>query len=154
MAYVPPTVAEFKVQFSRDFAYAVPASGTGGDATDVSKVTDGDITNAIGLAAFNINDGLFGSQAQFATAYGLLSAHYLVTSLQAAMQGLGGAVSWNSVHKSVGAIQETYQIPDRIAKSPTLSLLSKTPYGAQYLGIIAPLLIGNFVGVYGDTTID
>lgn len=152
MAYTIPTVAEFKTQFYRDFPYAVPASGTGGDDTDLSKVTNFDIQNAINLANANMNQALFPTQARFTQAYLYAAAHYLVTNLKASNQGLFSQFNWNVNQKTVGGVQESFQIPERITRSPWLSHFSQTRYGAQYLSIIIPLLTGHVVTVEGMTT--
>lgn len=144
MAYVPPTAAEFKSRFDRDFAYSA-------DQMDMTRVRTVDITRAFTQAGANFNVGLFASQATYAEAFLLLSAHYLVVNLTASSQGLGGAAQWTTASKSVGNVAESFAIPDFINRSPFLSQLSKTSYGMAYLQIILPLLAGNVVCVEGDT---
>ena len=151
MAYTTPTVADFKAQFVRDFAYApVPAVGGGDEA--LKYVMDTDITSAITMAGININEELFASQSIYSLCYGLLSAHYLATNIQASSQGLESQHEWGTIQKSVGSMQASYSIPDSIMKSPYLSLLTRTRYGAQYLGIIAPFLCGHVAVVEGAST--
>ena len=152
MAYALPTVSEFKAHFYRDFPYAVPASGSGGDDTDLSKVVDPDIANAIAMANMNMNQQLFPSLAVFQTAFMYAAAHYLVTNIKASNQGLFSQFTWNTNQKTVGGVQESFQIPDSIAKNPWLSHFSQTRYGAQYLSIISPLLTGHVILVCGATT--
>ena len=115
-----------------------------GDNTDTEKVSDFDIAAAQAKAlAFNMTQGLFASQQAFTLAYGLLSAHYLCESLLASGTGLGGKAEWLSNSKAVGNVSESYSIPDRVLRSPYLSKLSKTTYGAQFLELVSPQLIGN-----------
>lgn len=152
MAYALPTLAEFKAHFYRDFPYAVPASGVGGDDTDKTKVINADITNAINMANINMNQALFPTLAVFQTAFMYAAAHYLVTNLKTSNQGLFSQFTWNTNQKTVGGVQESFQIPESISKSPWLSHFSQTRYGAQYLSIIAPLLTGNVALVCGATT--
>lgn len=116
----------------------------GGDNTNTEKVTDYDIARALSPAAsFNFSEGLFGSQAEFTYAAGLLAAHYLVTSVVAGTTGLGGKANWLTSDQSGGNVSQSFEIPERIKKSPYLASLSKTPYGMQFLELVLPQLIGN-----------
>jgi hypothetical protein len=145
VSYTPPTVADFKSRFDRDFAY----SATEGDLT---KVRVKDIDLAFVQAAANFNEALFASQATYQESFLLLSAHFLVVNITASSQGHGGGSQWTTQSKSVGNVEESFAIPPRIARSPFLSQLSKTSYGMTYLQIILPLLCGNVALVAGDTT--
>lgn len=145
MAYVPPTVAEFKARFDRDFAYAA-------EQTDLARVRDVDITRAFTQATANFNESLWPSQDIYAEAFLLLSAHHLVTTLTASSMGLGGSSQWLTNSKAVGNVQESFTIPERILRSPWLGMISKTLYGAQYLTMVAPRLLGNVACVDGATT--
>ena len=145
MSYVPPTLADFKARFDRDFAFA-------SDQTDKSMVRDADITIAFTQAAANFNVGLFANQATYAEASLLLTAHYLCQNLLASSQGLAGSAQWLTNSKAVGNVSEGFSIPERILRSPILSIYSRTLYGMTYLSIIAPLLVGNVQLVRGDTT--
>ena len=127
------------------------SNGTG-DNTDIAKVTDYDIVNGFTQAtAFNFSTALYGSQAAFTQGANLLSAHYMVLSLQAGNSGMNGQATWITQAKSVGNVQEAYQIPDRVLASPILSKLSKTVYGAQFLELISPRLIANVQSYWGGT---
>lgn len=124
----------------------------GGDNTDLKKVTDFDIAKALTLAtAFNSSMSLFGSQAAYTTAMCLLAAHYLCTSVNAGQVGLNGQANWITAAKTVDGVTESFQIPKRILNSPYLSKLSRTVYGAQYLELVSPLLIGNIQSFRGVT---
>ena len=133
-------------------------TGGGGDPTDLSKVTDKDISKAFVQAKQGMNSALFAGnsteegQEFYETAYLWLAAHYLVIDLRAAAQGVAGQYSWLTSSKSVGNVSESYQFPERIMKSPYLSLITTTPYGAKYLSLIMPLLSGNVRLVAGWTT--
>ena len=116
----------------------------GGDNTNTEKVTDYDIARALSPAgSFNFNSGLFASQSEFTYASGLLTAHYLVNSVVAGTTGLGGKANWLTSDQSGGNVSQSFEIPDRIKKSPYLASLSKTPYGMQFLELVLPQLIGN-----------
>lgn len=129
----------------------VPVPGQG-DNTNTRKVTDFDIAGAITKAtAFNMTQTLFGSQAAFLIAYNLLSAHYLVETLQAGTMGLNGQATWLTKSKTVADVSEDYEIPDRVLKSPFLGKLSKTTYGAQFLELVSPQLIGNIQSFRGQS---
>lgn len=141
MAYTKPTVSDFKTFFNRDFPYG---------ATDVD-VMDTDISKAYMFADFNFNEGLFGSQEQFNLGYLLLSAHWLVMNLRSSSQGLAGKYSWLQNSRSVGSVSEGVSIPQHILDNPVLSQLSQTNYGAQYLELLLPLMVGQVFSVYGGT---
>ena len=131
--------------------YVYVSSGVG-DNTDISKVTDYDLANAIiAAASFNLSESLWGSQQAFSYAYNLLAAHYLVETLQAGNTGLAGKAEWLTQSKSVGNVSENYAIPMGILNSPYLSKLSKTTYGAQFLELVSPRLIGNMGTLVGMT---
>lgn len=124
----------------------------GGDNTNTKRVSDFDIARAFNAAeAFNMTRNLSGSQAAFTYAYNLLSAHYLCETLQASMTGLAGKAEWLTSSKTVGNVSEAYQIPPRVLNSPFLSKLSRTTYGAQFLELFSPQLIGNMASFHRPT---
>ncbi len=141
MAYTVPTASDFKAHFTRDFPYG---------STDTT-VMDLDITKAIAEAAVNFNESLWESQAVFTLAYLYLTAHYLVTDLRASSQGIAGSYSWLTGSKSVGSVSEGFSIPQKILDNPHLAMLSKTNYGAKFLSLALPRLVGNVVHVHGRT---
>jgi hypothetical protein len=151
MAYVFPTVADFKVYFARNFPFSTPATGSGGDATDKTKVMDSDITRAFMKAQFGFNADLFDTQGEFTVGALLLSAHYLLLDARASNQGLMGSWAWSTQQTSIGGVQTTYGIPKRVQDSPVFSALSKTPYGAEYLAFMIPRITGVSMVVYGQT---
>lgn len=123
-----------------------------GDNTQRSKVTDFDISAAMSRAfVFNLTQSMVSSQAAFTQLYNLLSAHYLCENLQASGAGLGGKAEWVTNSKTVGNVTESYNIPDRVMRSPILSKLSKTTYGSQFLELISPQLIGNIQVFHRNT---
>ncbi len=95
---------------------------------------------------------LFGKQADFNYAANLLAAHYLCTNIFASSQGLGGAAEWLTASKTAGDVSQTFNIPERMMKSPYFALLSKTTYGAQYLSIVAVKAVANVRVVAGGGT--
>ena len=126
--------------------------GAGGDDTNSEKVTDADIALAYSKAlAYNSTQTLFGSQIAFTIAYNLLAAHYLCETLIAGGLGLNGKSEWLTNSKTVGNVTESFSIPDRILKSPILAKFSKTTYGAQFLEMVSPRLIGNYQSFYRPT---
>lgn len=141
MAYVQPTVADFKAFFTRDFPYG---------ATE-DTVMDADITRAISTTAINFNEAFFGTQDTYATGFLLLAAHFLVMNLRASSQGIAGGYSWLQTSKAAGNVSEGFQIPEEILKNPVYAMLSKTNYGAQYLMLILPQMAGQVFTVCGGT---
>lgn len=142
MAYMNPSVSDFKNYFTRDFPY--------GTDPNVS-VLDGDIAKAFGLTNMNINPGLFQDQGSYNIGYFLLSAHYLVMDLRASSQGINGQFSFLEQSKNAGAVSQSFAIPQRILDNPEFSILCKTNYGAQYLALLLPLLAGQVYNVFGST---
>lgn len=123
-----------------------------GDDTDTSKVLSMDITNAQNMAFMHINPALFASQTFFSQCANLLTAHFLVSNLLASTQGLKSQYDWLTIQRTVGSVNSSFAIPQKVKSSPFLSTLTSTRYGAQYISLIAPYLIGNVAGIYGNTT--
>lgn len=135
--------------------YRTPPSvyvASGGDNTNSEKVTDYDLARAITMATgFNVTQELFSSQAAYTTAYCLLAAHYLCETLLNSASGLSGRAEWLTQSKTVGNVTESFSIPQRVINSPYLSKLSKTTYGAQFLELVSPQLVGNFQSFHRTT---
>lgn len=142
MAYVQPTITDFKQYFERDFPYT---------SNIATGVTDADILKAQNQCAALLNQELFDSQGVYFIGFNLLSAHFLVTNLRASSQGLSGQYSWLQNSHSAGSVSESLQIPERIMANPEFAMLTKTNYGAQYLMMIIPLLSGQIFTVEGRT---
>jgi len=123
-----------------------------GDDTDTSKVCTQDFANAQSMALMHINEGLFASQALYTQCANLLTAHFLVTNLLASTQGLKSQYDWLTIQRTVGNVNSSFAIPQKVKSSPFLSTLTSTRYGAQYISLIAPYLIGNVCGIVGNTT--
>ncbi len=142
MAFTNPAVADFKNQFVRDFPYG----------TDPKvAVLDQDIANAFVKANININQELWDDQASYTLGYLLLSAHFMVLSLRSSSQGLNGQYNWAQNNKSVAGISEGFEIPQRIKDNPLFMAYTKTNYGAEYLNMLWPKLLGQTFTVCGST---
>ncbi len=144
MPLVHPTVDQFKSRFDRDFAFCAPEA-----QTNLELVRDVDVQNAFTQADVNFNEGLFTAQPSYQESYLQLAAHFLCLNMIAASQGVGGSAQWLTIAKGIAGVTEGFVVPDRIAKSPFLSMISKTSYGMTYLNLIQPLLVGNVVGLFG-----
>lgn len=142
MAYTRPTIQEFKDHFSRDFPYN-PDPNLG--------VTDQDITRAMAEAEASMNESIIPTQSIFNLAFLYLTAHFLVIDLRAASQGVEGSFSWITASKSVGSVSESFAVPQKIQDSPLLSMFTKTNYGAKYLHMLLPYLVGRIFSVCGRT---
>ena len=136
-----PTVADFKAFFVRDFPYG----------STTAAVMDADITRALLEAGANFNSALWSTQAEYSMAYLYVAAHYLVIDLRASSQGIAGTYSWLTSSKGVGSVNESYSIPQSILDSPVFSMFSKTAYGAKYLSLALPRIVGNVISVTGGT---
>lgn len=139
MAYVKPDVDDFKELFTRDFPF--------GESSEF--VMDSDITRAYGEVDVNLNEGLYEDQASFTLSYLYLAAHFLVMDLRASSQGIQGSYAWMTSGKSVGSVSESYAIPDKILANPYYAMLSKTNYGAKFLMMLMPRLVGQIYVVAG-----
>lgn len=137
-----PTITEFKEYFSLDFPYnADPSLG----------VTDSSISKAFGEANFGINQDLFSSQERYTIGFLYLAAHYLVTDLRNASQGLKGQYNWAETSKSVGSVSQGFSIPQDIMNNPMFMMYTRTTYGGKYLELLLPGLYGNVGVAYGRT---
>lgn len=142
MAYIVPTITDFKAYFVRDFPYGTDPATT---------ILDSDIQRALDQTSLSLNEALLISQTEFTVAYLLLTAHFLVVNIQASSQGLSGAFSWLTTSKSVGSVSEASSIPPYILNNPVLAMYSKTRYGAQYLLMMLPRLVAPIFSVRGRT---
>lgn len=142
MAFVNPSVDDFKAQFTRDFPYGTDSS---------ISVLDSDITSAFRFTNVNFNPNFWADQGSYSLGYLLLSAHYMVLNLRASSQGLNGQYNWIQNSKAVGNVSEGFSIPQRILDNPEFAMLAKTNYGAQYLLLILPQLCGQVFTVQGST---
>ena len=152
-------ILNFKAQFSRDFVY-----GPGAD-----KVTDLDIQKGLNAASSLFNPCLFDTAplgvaplitSESLLAYLYLSAHFLVTSVQAA-GGLGkvgrGTFSQgegNVSSKGAGGVNIGFSWPSSITDNPALFQLAKTTYGQMYLQMLMPRLVGNIGIALGERESD
>jgi hypothetical protein len=141
--FTPPTIADFKVTFDRDFTY-----GTGKET-----VRDSDIQRALNQAATVFNPAIW-DDTEAQDAYEYLSAHFLVTNIQMAggltkkngTQNRGGGITQS---KGAGQVNVAYGIPPRILEDAVLNQFMRTDYGMRYLQLITPRLIGNIATVSG-----
>lgn len=141
MAYTTPTVADFKAQFTRDFPYGAAAN----------QVNDSDISAAIIEAGVNFTQSLWGSQQEYSLAYLLMTAHMMVMALRGSSQGIAGQYEWLVSSKGVGSVSEGLSIPQKILDNPRFAMLTKTTYGARYLQLVLPRMIGQVFTEFGNT---
>jgi hypothetical protein len=144
MAFENPTIELFKEYFSRDFPYGTDPA---------TSVTDTDIAKAFQITNMKLNPSLFSNQTDYTLGYLYLSAHYLVTNLQASSQGLGGGgtASWLENSKSVGSVSQSFSIPQTILDNPMFAMYTRTAYGMRYLEFVYPRLIGITFNAFGRT---
>lgn len=142
MAYIAPTIAQFQAQFVRDFPYG----------TDLNTcVLDVEIMNAFNVTDTMINQSMWPNQTAFQIGYGYLSAHYLVLNLRASSQGTSGVWEFLTTGKSVGPVNSSFQIPQQIIDNPNYAAYMQTWYGAMYINLLWPQLVGNTFTVLGST---
>jgi hypothetical protein len=139
--FTVPTNIDFKSYFTRDFPFGA----------STYTIMDSDIDKAIAEAGFNFNESFYQDQSQYTMGYLYLTAHYLVMDIRASSQGISGNYPWMTTSKSVGGVSEGIQIPDYILANPVLAMYSKTYYGAKFISLIMPQLIGPFFSSWGGT---
>ena len=143
----PIIVADFKTYFDRDFTYG----------TTLASVRDVDITKALAQANALFNPALWEEGTDLEIAFELLTAHFLVTNINAAGgidgvgRGLGSTGSFPINSKSAGPRSLSYAIPQDLKDNPILSQFMTTKYGQQYLEMLTPNLIGNVEIALGRT---
>ncbi len=155
MPNFPPSVADFKAQFRREFIYDV----------GLNAVEDSDISRALNEAGLMFNPCLWDSNTPVGTsteagiAYMYLGAHLMVLNLQQMAGGLSAIPRGKGVRNSpegvvvasgVGAAHVTYQVPPpRVAENAVLMDLFRTTFGQRYMAMIEPRLIANVAVVSG-----
>lgn len=142
MPYNNPSVDDFKAYFTRDFPY-------GTDPT--TSILDTDIAKAYGQVNFAINPALFSNQENYTLGYFWLAAYWLVVDLQTSSQGIAGQYNWLTVSKAVGSVSQAYAIPQRILDNPSMAMYAQNRYGAKYLQLILPALVGQIFIAPGHT---
>ncbi len=142
MEYNNPAVIDFQNQFVRDFPYGTDPN---------TQVLSSDIAYAFQMANLAINPCLWPDQGSYTMGYLLLAAHFLVLNLRASSQGLNGQWNWAQNSKAVGAVNEGFEIPERIKQNPDFMQYYKTNYGAQYMNLLWPQLAGQIFTVFERT---
>lgn len=129
-----------------------------------------DIANALNTATSLFNPALFSTQligtppmqtSESLNAYLYLTAHFLVTSLQAvgglALKAGAGSPGLHSQGEGIvsskggGGLNISFSWPALVTDSPVLFQLTKTSYGLMYLQILVPKLVGNVGVAHGET---
>lgn len=102
------------------------------------------------------------SVSEVQIAYCYLTAHLLVLSLQnsgglsapLSYQGAGSSGGGTVESKTVGQVSLTYNLPESVTKSASLSQYLRTGYGQKYLQMLAPKIPGRRVMVVqGERTV-
>ena len=141
--FTVPEPQVFKDYFDRNqFAY--------GD--DYPAVRDKDIIAAQAEAEAIFNAALYPDDKTRDMAFLYLTAHFLACDLDAAESGGLGGVGFAQTSRSADGISESIQVPDWIAKDPTLSILAGTYFGRKYL-TIALRYADEVIGVVGGATL-
>ena len=148
----PPGVQDFKNKFFREFIY--------GDGLDT--VVDRDIVRALGEVPPLYNQALLDTVADQSSAYLYLAAHMLWENIDMAGglsavprgRGVRGDTEGIVNSKSVGQVSVNYEPPpDYVKTSPTMMRLWKSKFGAKYIEMIRPRLIGNVAVVCGPNQV-
>lgn len=112
-------------------------------------VLDQDINNAFNEAIVLFNPALWDTDAIEKMAYLYLTAHFMVTDIRRANQGLSSRPEFVVSNRTVGSVTETYELPDRYKNNMILNGYLKTGYGMKYLDLLLPNLVGNTISVCG-----
>jgi hypothetical protein len=131
--YTPPTVAQFKARFVRDWTYgATPQT-----------VNDSDIANAIYDAGRNINCGLYTDNTEYQWAYLYLAAHYMVMAFRRSRLGTASSFNWFTESKNVGEVGQSFTYPSWVKDDKYLGEKTLTGYGEAFVAITAPRMVAN-----------
>lgn len=166
-----PVYVEGKAYFKDDEVYYAPnfyKSLTDGNTTLPTDTTnwalvndsvdnyiqDSDILRAFNEAKVNFNAALFGDDDTVKMVFLYLAAHYLVIDLNNAMNPLAMGFMGFTQSKSVGSVSQSFALPDFVTRNATLSQYMQTGFGAKYVSLIYPYLIGNVLLIKGKTTFD
>lgn len=149
MPWAPPTIAEFKEYFDRDFPYAKEDQ-----QNDLEKIRNKDIQKALDQAAVTFNASLgYGTDLSTTIAALLLTAHWLVMDIRMAGQGLASQGVFAIASKSAGNVSVSYNLPKQYQDNAWLQGFTNTQYGQKYLQLSMPLLPGAGARVvFGTTT--
>lgn len=135
-----PSVNEFKDHFdSGEFAYG----------EQPPLVRDKDIERAQEEAKAIFAYNLF-EEKESANAFNLLTAHFLLSNLNAIKNG--GAASFVASSQSADGLSISYLIPSHIQNSPTLSQFATTSYGIRYAMLVYPRALANARGIVSGAT--
>lgn len=146
MAYINPSVSDFKTYFNRDFPYQ-PAG-----PPDLNLyIQDADIQKAIDITTIWINSALFTSQQFYTIGFMYLTAHNLVEAVKAWGQGAAGVYEFLVQSKAVGSVSVSFAIPEYVLRNPYFAMIMKDPYGAKYMELVLPYLTGAMFTVCGKT---
>lgn len=166
-----PVYVEGKAYFKDDEVYYAPnfyKSLTDGNTTLPTDTTnwslvndsvdnyiqDSDILRAFNEAKVNFNAALFGDDDTVKMVFLYLAAHYLVIDLNNAMNPMAMGFMGFTQTKSVGSVSQSFALPDFVTRNAALSQYMQTGYGAKYVSLIYPYLVGNVVLIKGRTTFD
>lgn len=142
------TVADFKLQFTRDFKYGV----------NKDQVQDADIQRALVESASFFNPVLWDDTTEQVLAQCYCAAHFLYMNIQAAgglsaeitnagfnPGGSAGAIG----SKSVGPVSLTYVLPPSLTESAIWSEFLSSKYGIRYAQMTYPRTIGGGYAIEG-----
>lgn len=115
-------------------------------------IQDSDILRAFNEAKINFNANLFSDDDTIKMVFLYLAAHYLVVDLNNSMNPLAMGFMGFTQSKSVGSVSQSFALPDFVTKNAALSQYMQTGYGAKYVSLITPYLVGNIIFVPGRTT--
>lgn len=164
-----PVYVEGKAYFTNDIVYyepnfyqslvdnntALPTDTTNWQVINDSVnnyIQDSDIMRAFNEAVINFNVNLFIDSNSAIMVFLYLAAHYLVIDLNNAMNPLALGFMGFTQSKSVGSVSQSFALPDFVTKNAVLSQYMQTGYGAKYVSLIYPYLIGNVLFFKGKTT--
>jgi len=124
--YQVPDAQAFKEYFDRgQFTYG----------EEPPEVRDKDIDAAMAEAMAIFNVELYPDDKTRNMAFLYLTAHFLACDIDAADSGGLGGVGFVQTSRSADGVSESVQVPEWIARDPTLSILAGTYFGRKYLTI-------------------
>ncbi|HVN66739.1 MAG TPA: DUF4054 domain-containing protein [Candidatus Sulfotelmatobacter sp.] len=136
--WVDPSVQQFKWFFTRDFPFGTdPNTG----------ILDFDVLRAMQACNSTFRSDIWNNQGEYNQAYLYLTAHHLVSNMQASSQGVAAEYEFIHQSKSALGVSASSMIPTAIQDGPLQAALVKTPYGKRYWEMVRPRVVGTFYAV-------
>lgn len=115
-------------------------------------ISDAQIENAMVEASTIYNESLFSTDATKKMGLLYLTAHFLVIDQRNMLSGgISSTPGFISSSRKAGELSETVAVPKIFMNNPVYGMFTQTGYGAKYLHMILPRLVGACMALPGIT---